>query len=221
MKKKLLSIALAAFLVVGMSSPAFAAGYSAGTKLTGDTATNNGAGGVEKSTEGSTDYATSNNVIPLKVDFEADTLDVTNVIAVCVDTTEVTFKYIGEKKKLIWDPQNLTYVNDTDPATVAGGWQNSITTKDITVTNYSDVDITVTGTIESTEVNGDVAFEVKGDNSAGTSDTLAIGTALDSGSAAGGNAAGTAKSKKFTVSVSGTPVKASNPQSKLTLKIEA
>lgn len=82
-----------------------------------------------------------------------------HVLAASVDKTELTFHYtFGE---LIWDPVTLQYVqkNPEKSAWTGDG--------ELTVTNYSDVAVTVTATTEGNELAKGVTMTLKDKTAAG------------------------------------------------------
>ena len=116
--KKILAVALALTMIVGMSIPAFAA------------------------------YEGENTVIPLTAGYDKATavLD-TSVIVYDVNVTydAMTFNFTETANKTIWNPAELDY---TGTQTVTGGtWENNKTTANITVTNKSNAALTISATI--------------------------------------------------------------------------
>ena len=116
--KKILAVALALTMIVGMSIPAFAA------------------------------YNGEDTVIPLTAGYDkAESILDTSVIVYDVNVTydEMTFNFTETGNKTIWNPTALDY---TGTQTVTGGtWENNKTTANITVTNKSNAALTISATI--------------------------------------------------------------------------
>ena len=225
-----MTIALATCLVLGMSTSVFAAAYSGeaqGTEqhLTNDNAPNGNAGTEYVPEDGNTkEYAAQNQEIPMTVTVTGKTT-VKHVIAATVDTKKLTFEYKREDNRLIWDPVTLKYVKNTSPAQGEEEEKWTVAGQEVGIKNYSDVPITVTGTVPSTEVSG-VTFKVKETKSGTESNTATLN--LASAITNGDNSLGTvtsaaAQAGSFTVSASGTGItkfEDNTSQAKLTLSIK-
>ena len=188
MKRKFMTIALATCLVLGMSTSVFAA-YTPGStnNITGDTIMSNDSTGsdniADKNAGISVDPGSASKDIPLKVEInntpESNTY--TDVIAVDVDTTEVTFKYTPAGKKMIWDPVQLKYVMKEDNKG-KGTWDYN-GSQEIKVTSYSSVGIDVNATVSNNGITtNNVKFTLtndkfKLDSAATVKDETTTGTA--------------------------------------------
>lgn len=116
--------------------------------------------------------------------------DTTHVYAVSYDVTELTFTY-GSSAGLIWNPETLKY--ETKSNTGNDGWTTN--EQKITVTNYSDLPVKVTPTVQKqTEEVDNVEIQVS--------------SALELASAAPEQptGTGTVQSGQITVTVSGDPI---------------
>lgn len=204
--KKLLRLALASVFAVTMVlnvSAVYDPGTSS-TNMTPDIAIShdkNPADNIADTAAGihANESAAEQKEIPINATIKAGGTQ--HVLAASVDKTTLEFTY--SKGGLIWDPVRLEYVSQgTDTA-----WSSADPT--ITVTNYSDVDVTVTAAVKSLD-DPAVQFTVSNDGKSATAPcSVTIPSAWDRPSSTAG--VGQAKSNTFTVSALGTPTHADSP----------
>lgn len=145
--KKLLSIILATSMVCALSVNASAADYVPGaeTNITGDTIISNNNVTSDniadrKAGQDSNSFSSAaKNDIAVQANISAGA--VKHVIAVSVDKTTLTYSYTLASK--VWDPVLLKYV---DSEAGSATW----TDQTITVTNYSDVGVSIKATYDNT-----------------------------------------------------------------------
>lgn len=179
--KKFLSMFLAlCILCTALPFSANAAYLADANKVTENTASNANTAGEVAGDPGDEIGSVD---IPVNITTKEET-NVTHVWAVSYDVTELAFEFTSTEDR-IWNPETLKY-----EVNVTNSWDTL--SQNITVTNYSDVAITVTPS-NSTPVDDGV--------------TVTLGNALNLASAFDGElaSAGTAKSGTISVSVSGTP----------------
>ena len=183
--KRILAVVMTLAMLLGVMTVGASAAYMAeANKITGDGAGNTSKAGTAAGASDTTGtvIGTKDVTVNIKTSSEGGT---THVYAVAVDITELTFTW-SNSATTIWNPETLKYETNND----AGSWtQESF---DITVTNYSDVGITVTPSTNNPE-------------SADDGVTVTVGEAVNIASAYDGGTAGSAKTGKITVSVEGTP----------------
>ena len=183
--KKFLALTVSLAMLMGVLTVSASAAYmSEANKITGDGAGNTNTAGTAAGASDTTGtvIGTKDVTVNIKTSSEGGT---THVYAVAVDTTELTFTW-SNSATTIWNPETLKYETSTDE----GSWTQS--SFDITVTNYSDVGITVTPSTTTPD-------------SADAGVTVAVSEAVNIDSAYDGTTTGTAKTGKITVTVSGEP----------------
>ena len=183
--KRILAVVMTLAMLLGVMTVGASAAYMAeANKITGDGAGNTSKAGTAAGASDTTGtvIGTKDVTVNIKTSSEGGT---THVYAVAVDTTELTFTW-SNSATTIWNPETLKYETSTDE----GSWTQSFF--DITVTNYSDVGITVTPSTTTP-------------NSADAGVTVAVSEAVNIDSAYDGTTTGTAKTGKITVTVSGEP----------------
>ena len=179
--RKFLSCMLVLCMVCSMLSvTAFAAYNDDPNHVTGDTAGNTSTAGEEAGDPGDTIGSVD---IPVYIE-TTESQNITHVYALSYDVDEVTFAFHAHTET-IWNPETLEYED-----TVTGTWD--ATSQDITVKNYSDVDVKVTPS-NTTPVDTGV--------------TVTLSGAIELASAYNGtDAAASAKEGVITVTISGEPV---------------
>lgn len=124
----------------------------------------------------------------------------TNVYAVSIDTTELSFSYGGDTS-YIWNPEKQKYVIVTGSG-ASDGWRSSASA--ITITNYSDLPIDVDASFQKVVGITDEITVSFTDSDQGTTDDskLSLAAAVTTGTL---GETGTPKTGTFTVALSGTP----------------
>ena len=152
--KRIFAIALTLAMLVGvMTVSAAAAGYvEASDNVTYDTTGSHGTantthgGGVVQNPSGTAAYAAGDTIATGEVDVTfnmASESTTTNVYAVSINTSELTFTY-GAGTTYTWNPEKLKYdISTTGDDNLWTGNANVIT-----VTNYSNLDVTAEASFE-------------------------------------------------------------------------
>lgn len=200
--KKVLVSTLALAMLLGATTVANAAGYTDGSShvtYNSEKATANTdyGGGVQKGslTEGDT-IGTGSVDVKISTGNASTT---TNVYAVSIDTTNLSFSY-GGATSYIWNPEEQKYVIVKETGT-SGEWSSSAST--ITITNYSDLPIDVEATFQKVEDIADNFTVSFTDTYQDTTDgKLSLEAAVTTGEL---SATGTPKVGTFTVALSGAP----------------
>lgn len=155
-------------------------------------------GGVEKGSLDKGDTIGTGSVdVKISTGSESTT---TNVYAVSIDTTELSFSY-GSATSYIWNPEKQQYVIVTGSGT-STEWRPTAET--ITITNYSDLPIDVEATFQKVEDIADnftVSFTDTDENTKSDS-KLSLAAAVTTDSL---KETGIPKVGAFTVALSGTP----------------
>jgi len=201
--KKVLVSTLALAMLLGATTVANAAGYTDGSShvtYNSEKATANTdyGGGVQKGTltKGDTIGTGSVNV---KIS-TGDAGETTNVYAVSIDKTELSFSYGGATSH-IWNPEKQKYVivPGSDPS---DEWISNAPT--IKITNYSDLPIDVEASFQrEAGITDDINASFTDTDPDTTDDRkLSIAAAVTTGKL---SETGTPKTGIFTVALSGTP----------------
>ena len=200
--KKVLVSTLALAMLLGATTVANAAGYAETsdnvTYSEGTTKNTEHGGGVKKGTldAGST-IGTGSVDVKISTGSESTT---TNVYAVSIDKTELSFSY-GGATSYIWNPEKQQYVIVTGSGT-STEWRSTAST--IIITNYSDLPIDVEATFQKVEDIADnftVSFTDTDENTKSDS-KLSLAAAVTTDSL---KETGIPKVGAFTVALSGTP----------------
>lgn len=207
MKSNLVKVLAAVMLAGGMTVSVNADYSEDANKFTQDTANNTGPHGQTATEE--SDETVGSASIDVKLD-TTGTGKTIHVYGVSYSAAELTYTY-GASKSLIWNPDSLTYeyVNDESGS---NGWTDG-GSKEISVTNYSDLPIYVTATDNITDNGYGVylTYEYKSDVTS-VSDKLALKSAFTGDSASLGTEDADEQTGTITVKMNGTPVKQSNGQ---------
>ena len=183
--KRILAVVMTLAMLLGVMTVGASATYLDETnKITEDGAGNTSGAGTAAGVSDTTGTEIGSEDVTINIE-TSSTGGTTNVYAVAIDNTELTFTW-SNSATTIWNPETLKYETTNDD----GSWRQE--SHDITVTNYSDVGITVTPSATNPE-------------SADDGVTVTVGEAVNIASAYDGGTAGSAKTGKITVSVEGTP----------------
>lgn len=190
--KRVVTLALALCLVVSMSTMAAGAKYSEDPNhFTDDNAGNDDTAGIDASTVVGDEIAKKEVTVHIKTTMPGST---TNVYAVSYSLTELTFTYnMGGAK--IWNPEELKY----ETTGGAGTWSND--TQEITVTNYSDLSVKVSASVDQSGMAEEGVVTVTAEKKSGGGNELELASAYNSGTPS----QSAATSGVFEVKVSGTP----------------
>ena len=190
--KRVLSLALALCLVVGMFTVGASAKYSEDPNhFTADDAGNQNTAGIDASTVVGDEIAKKEVTVNIKTTLPGST---TNVYAVSYSVTDRTFTYnMGGAK--IWNPEELKY----ETAGGAGTWSND--TQEITVTNYSDLPVKVEASVDQTGMAEEGVVTVTAEKKTDGGREIELASAYNSSTPS----LSAATSGIFEVKVSGTP----------------
>lgn len=197
--KKLLSTTLALAMLAGAMTVSAGAVYSDGPNsfTSANNADNSGNQNIDPrptnhldnagiaATTGEKDEPVGEATIPVKLQ-TGGAGNITHVYAVTYDVTELNFTY-GKGSNIIWNPETLQYETNGP----GGGW--GVSEQTITVTNYSDLPVKVTATVQNKTDNG-ITFTPDG--------PLELGTAAINGT----TGTGKEQSGEIKVTATGTPI---------------
>lgn len=187
--KKILAMTMALALLLGVMSISVGATYlDDQNHFTADDASNDDTAGTAVDTA-SDPIAEKDVTVKLTT---SGTVALKHVYAVSYDVTEVSFTY-NYGGTGIWNPETLAYEYDD---TSAVGW-GADTTREIKITNYSDLGVKITAEAGPVSANG-VTLDVK-ETTGMTSNELTLNSAYNAG---GVNKETTGS---FTVTVGGAP----------------